>query len=148
MPYLQTPYSIAHPYLQRADSFGDESLKTIDQRFPALQETDYEKLKTRAQGVASYPFQLADSTKNYVFSTFDDESKKVGGEGYVHLGKSIVSTELRLASEIMHAVGDFLKPRKEAMEAKYDETKTTGSEYAHRMKKEAQFKLDEALSSH
>lgn len=148
VPYLQTPYSIAHPYLQRADSFGDESLTTIDNHFPALKSTNYEKLKSGAVSVAYYPFEVAGKTKNYVFTTYEDESKKVGGEGVVAFGKSVVSTELRIVSEAMQATAEFIKPKKDALEEKYEEAKKAGSQQAHRAKKVAQDKADQMANSY
>ena len=147
VPYLQTPYSIAHPYLQKADSFGDASLETIDHYVPAIKSTNYEKLKGNAYNVASYPFHVAGSTKQYVFDAYYDESEKVGGEGVIAFGKSVVSTQLRIVSDTLHAVHDFIQPRANELGQKYDEVKKTGAEKAQRAKKSAQKQADQLSNS-
>ena len=133
--------------MERADSFGDSSLDTIDNHFPSLKSTDFEKLRGNAQHAAYYPFELVGNTRDYVFSTYEDESKKVGGDGVVGFVKAVVSTELRIASEFMHAAAEYIGPKKDELEGKYEQTKKDASEKVQRAKKTAQNKADQVADS-
>lgn len=127
-PYLQTPYSIVSPYLETVDGFGDRSLSTIDNHFPALKSTDFEKLKGTTYDVVSFPFKVAGSTRDYAFTTYNDEYKKTGGEGVVTSGKALISTQIRIAAEALQAIGNFLGPKKDDLQANYEKVKKNGLE--------------------
>ena len=146
VPYLQTPYSIVSPYLAKADSLGDSSLSTVDSHFPALKSTNMEKLRGTAYDAANFPFKLAGDSKTYVFRTYDDEYKKIGGEGLPTTAKAFVSTQLRIVSDVFHAVGDYLEPKKEQLQAEYEKAKSTGADRIQKTKKAASDKKDELVN--
>ncbi|KAI9654018.1 MAG: hypothetical protein M1831_005535 [Alyxoria varia] len=146
-PYFRTPYSIIKPYLQRADSIGDSSLNTVDEKFPAVKNTNLDKLKTTAFDVFNYPFKVAGQGKGYVFSTYNDEYEKVAGDGIFAYGKAIVSTELRIAADALHAVGNYLGPKKDEAMNEYEKTKRAGEARYEKTKKAAHEKKDQIVNS-
>lgn len=115
LPYLQGPYSWVAPYLAKADEYGDSALSKADERFPIVKE-DTEKVKSTVLQVVHYPIRLVQDGRDYVVNSYQDESGKVGGEGVVKLVKSVVSTELRILSDGLHAVAEFVGPKKQQAE--------------------------------
>ena len=99
LPYLSTPISIASPYLKQADKLGDSSLNTIDGYVPALKYEGFEQLRERAAGMAGWPLKVLGEGREYVGKVYKEENGKVGGEGLVKVGKSVLSTELRIVAE-------------------------------------------------
>jgi len=121
LPYLRTPYSIVAPYVSKADSLADTGLTKVDERFPVVKE-DTEKLKGTVVDYAKYPLTFAGQGKEYLFSTYDDEYKKTGGEdGIVHTAKAIVSTELKLAFDAYGYLASFVTKKKGAVKEKVNE---------------------------
>lgn len=124
LPYLRTPYSVVAPYLVQVDAFGDSTLSHVDHHFPAVKQTNLEDVKnTTVFRTAGYPFKIAGDSKDYVFKTYEDEYQKIGGQGIVTAGMAIVSTELRIASDAMHAFADFIGPKKEEAKKQFHEAK-------------------------
>lgn len=116
------------PYLESVDGFGDRSLSTIDDHFPALKSTDFEKLKGTTYEVVTFPFKVAGSARDYAFNTYNDEYKKTGGEGLVTSGKALFSTQLRIAAEALQAAGEFIGPKRDEIHANYEKVKKSGLE--------------------
>lgn len=132
------------PYIQQVDSFGDSSLDTIDGHFPALKSTNLDSLKGYAFAVAGFPFKVAGQSKDYVFATYGDEYKKMQGQdGLIKSGKTVLSTELRMTSEALHAIADYLGPKKDALAAEVDKAKKVGSEKLNETKKVGSEKANE-----
>ena len=146
-PYFRTPYSIVKPYLQRADSIGDSSLSTVDEKFPAVKSTNLDKVKTSAWDIFNYPFKVTGQGKDYVFSTYNDEYQKVAGDGIFAYGKAIISTELRVASDALHAIGNYLGPKKDEIMNEYEKTKRDGEARYQKTKKAALEKKDQVVNS-
>ncbi|KAL9051458.1 MAG: hypothetical protein Q9162_005989 [Coniocarpon cinnabarinum] len=120
LPYLKTPISIASPYLHRADELGDNALNSVDSHFPAVKSTDYNKLRSQTHDVAAYPFKIAQDGRDYIVRVYQDERKKVGGEGVVALGKTVISAEL-------HVLGDAVEVGRSLFgEAKQEAKKMNG----------------------
>lgn len=142
-PYLQTPYSIVSPYLETVDGFGDRSLSTIDDHFPALKSTDFEKLKGTAYDIASFPFKVAGNTRDYAFNTYNDEYKKTGGQGLATSGKALISTQMRIVAEGLHAIGDYMGPKKDELQENLEKVKKTGLEKKEQAKGFTQEKADQ-----
>lgn len=116
MPYLRTPYSILHPYLSKADTLADVGLHKVDETFPVVKE-DTNALRGTVIEYAFLPLRLAGEGKAYVFNTYADEHKKVGGEGVVRSAKALVSTELKIAFDTLNFGLNFFSRRQE--EAKH-----------------------------
>lgn len=98
--------------------------------------------------VARYPFDVMGSTRDYVLNTYEDESKAVGGQGVVAFSKSVISTELRIATEALQACREVFLSKKNELEDKYEKMKKDGSGKAYRAKKTAQHKVDHVADSH
>jgi hypothetical protein len=137
MPYLRTPYSILRPYLTKADSIADSGLNKVDQKFPVVKE-ETGAIKSTVVDYACFPLRVAGESKNYVVGTYQDEHKKVGGEGLVRTAKAIVSTELKLAFDAFGYVTDFLAQRKQQSQNKLNE--------AQNKLNETQKKLNEKIN--
>ena len=76
--------------------------------------------------------------------TYQDEYNKTGGQGLATTGKAVISTELRIASEAMHAAADYIKPQKEKAQAEIDNLRNLGAEKLQKTKKAAQDKQSQA----
>jgi len=123
-PYLRTPYAYASPYISQADSLADSSLATLESHFPIVKRDTATVLDT-TKSYALYPVQLADASLNYVLRTWDDEYQKTirregRGPGVISSAMAIVSTELKISSDVLAAVAAWLKPRAEQAKRKKD----------------------------
>jgi hypothetical protein len=120
LPYLRGPYSYVAPYVAKADELGDSGLSTIDTKFPIVKE-DTETIKGSIKTTVFYPVKVAQDGKQYVFKTYSDEGSKIDGNGIFHLAKTVVSTELKIASDLLHFVAEWLGPKKEAAKKSVEE---------------------------
>jgi len=59
-----------------------------------------------------FPLKKGTEGKDYVFSTYNTEVKKVGGEGLVTYGKAAVSTGLIVGTDAYTYVMSFLAGKK------------------------------------
>jgi hypothetical protein len=95
-PYLQRPYSVAHPYLTKADELGDTSLTTLESYVPVVRE-DTATLKQYA--IAPY---------KYVSGTYQQQYERTGGQqGLVKLGLAALSTQLQIAQDAFGVVREY-----------------------------------------
>lgn len=123
VPYLQGPYSYISPYVEKADSLGDDTLSKVDTKFPIVKE-DTQKIKGTVFDYATLPLKLAGQGKEYVFSTFNDEYNKTGGQdGIVKLAKATISTELKFGHDAYNLVMSYLTKAKETTQKKASEAK-------------------------
>lgn len=111
-PYLKTPYSYVAPYVQKADSLGDKGLSEVDSRFPIVKE-ETSSLKEKVKGLPFVPYDSIVSTKDYIFKTFDEQSKKNEGKGVVPFAKSVIGTELKIAADTVGFLTGFFIAKKE-----------------------------------
>jgi len=112
LPYLSTPYSFISPYISKADSLGDSTLSTLDQKFPVVKKPTGE-LYDDAHSVVFFPLKKGSEGKEYVLKTYSTEVKKVGGDGgLVTYGKAVVSTGLIISSDTLSWLGAFLAKKK------------------------------------
>lgn len=135
-PYFATPASYIAPYASKLDGLGDSSLATVDKYVPAVKQTDFGTLHS----YATAPF-------SYVFNTYHDEYTKTSrrdGEGIVSTGKAFISTELRIASESLQYVADFLGPKKDQASDKLQQLKGAGQEKAQQAKEQGLQAKDQA----
>lgn len=126
-PYLETPYSYAKPYVQKADELADSGLGRVESHFPIVKE-DTNTVVDTAKGYVWWPY-------NYVITTWNDEYTKTArhnerGPGMTTNVMAVISTELKIASDFFQAVADFLGP-------KYDESKKKSAEYVRRVEDQA-----------
>jgi len=121
-PYLATPYSMVAPYLKKADSLGDSGLSSIDSRFPIVKEPTA-SIQEKVVGVAGMPLQYAKDGKEYVFKTYGDEYEKSKGNGLVKQAKAIVGTEIRVTSDVLKSIADFVQKLKSSGQKYVDDKK-------------------------
>jgi hypothetical protein len=65
-PYLQTPYSYAKPYVQKADELADSTLSWGEKQFPIVKEDTHTIVDT-AKGYVFYPYSYLSKTWQGVF---------------------------------------------------------------------------------
>lgn len=121
-PHLRGPYSYAKPYVEKADHLADQALTSIDNRFPIVKQ-DTNTIFDNVKSIAFWPFSVANSSKDYVLRTWEDEYNKTvkrngRGPGVWTFGLSVISTEMRIASDGLQIAADFLGPKKEKAEQK------------------------------
>ncbi|KAL2824592.1 MAGE family-domain-containing protein [Aspergillus cavernicola] len=111
LPYLSKPYGYVAPYVARADTLGDKGLHRVEVTFPFIKE-DTGTLKSTIYNSAYFPLRLAGDVKSHLFSTYGDEYKKCGGDGYVASGKAIITTGLVLSQESLVFLSSLLQQKK------------------------------------
>ena len=121
-PYLETPASYAKPYVAKADEIGDKILTKVDEKIPLLKsETD--ELKGTAKAYIYWPITKSNETRDWVLTTWENEYKKCGADGYVAGGKAVMTTPLILTSDVLQWVSTLVqKKTEEAKEAVKEKT--------------------------
>lgn len=132
VPYAKRPYGYVAPYVAKADSLGYDALSRVDHTFPIVKE-DTEKIKGTVLDFAYLPLRFAGDSKNYVLSTYSDEYRKCGGDGYVAGSKAIITTSLVVTSDTLTWLSKFLGHTKEEGTKKYG----NAAEYARRQTSQA-----------
>ena len=112
LPYAQGPYGYVAPYVQKADQLADSGLSKVDDKFPIVKQ-DTEKIKKTIFDLAFMPLRIANEGKDYVLSTYGNEYKKCGGDGYIAGGKALITTGLVVTSDSLSWLADFLNQKKE-----------------------------------
>ncbi|KAK7948127.1 uncharacterized protein PG986_009013 [Apiospora aurea] len=120
------PYEYVSPYVKKADHLGAGALNKIDERLPVLKKPTNE-LYAEGKQVVFYPVVKGKETTDHVFSIYNSECKKVGGEGVVTYGKALISTGLVITSETLDWIGDILRAGK----AKAKEAGEQANQAAH-----------------
>ena len=108
LPYLQTPLSIASPYLTKADELGDSSLSYVDSHFPAVKKTSYNSLKDSASSAAGYPKKVVNDGRTYLTKSYEQERGKVKEDGAVGIVKGLVNTEIKIGYDGLEKVKEFV----------------------------------------
>jgi hypothetical protein len=110
---LQRPYSVAHPYLARADELGDNGLSTLESYIPVVKE-DTNTLK----GYAFAPY-------NYLTGTYQEQYERTRGDGLVKTGLAVVSTELKIVQDACTVFLEYWNGSKtgQKVNAKIDQAK-------------------------
>jgi len=127
VPYLAKPYEYLSPYVKKADSLGDFALSKVDETVPALKKPT-DELWTDGKSIIFFPVRKSVETKDHVFTIYNSEYKKVGGDGLVTYGKAFVSTSLVVTAETLSWIGDILRTGKAQAKEKTQEAqeKTQG----------------------
>jgi len=123
-PHLRTPYSYAKPYVNKADSIADNVLNSVENHFPIV-KANTDTILSTAKGYALWPLQLTMQSRDYVINTWSDEYNKTAkrnsrGSGLIVLAMAFVSTELRMVSDALQVVVDYLGPKKDQAKQKKD----------------------------
>ncbi|KAL8896138.1 MAG: hypothetical protein Q9207_007861 [Kuettlingeria erythrocarpa] len=122
VPYAQGPYSYVAPYVQKADELADGGLTKVDNTFPIVKQ-DTEKIKNSILDLAFMPLRFANQSKDYVFSTYGNQYKKCGGDGYIASGKAIITTGMIVTSDSLAWLADYLHQKTEEAKDKKDQVK-------------------------
>lgn len=69
-PYLETPYSYAKPYANKADELADSALGHVDSTFPIVKD-DTSTIVDKGKSLIWFPFKLAGDSTNYVLTTYN-----------------------------------------------------------------------------
>jgi hypothetical protein len=112
LPYFETPAAYAKPYASKADEIGDKFLSQVDERIPII-KSETKDIQKSISDIIFWPLVKANDTKEWAFSTYSNEYKKCGGDGYVAGGKAAVTTPLVLSSELLQWLSSFLQAKKE-----------------------------------
>lgn len=128
LPYFEGPYSIVAPYVRHADQLADKGLTQLDHTFPVMRETPA-SLRDRAWTTMTLPVRLLGQGKDYLFRTYEDERRRTGGDGVVPTGKAVVSTELRVAVDVLDQIAAFLGSKKEQAKHQYRGAANRTAEY-------------------
>lgn len=111
MPYLSKPYEYVSPYVKKADSIGDNTLSTLESKFPVVKKPTGE-LYSDGKSIVFFPLNKGLESKDFVFKTYDSEVKKVGGSSVVTYGKAAVSTSFIVTGEAYNWLTSFLHAKK------------------------------------
>ena len=120
---LSKPYEYVSLYIKKADSLGDATLSTLDNKYPCIKKPT-EEIYEYGKSIAILPLKRGNETKEYVLGTYEEEVKKVGCKGLFTYGKAAVATGLIISGDAYSLLVSFLGAKKEAKakEAVIDET--------------------------
>lgn len=89
------------------------------------------------------PLRLANQSKDYVMSTYGNEYKKCGGNGYIAGGKAIITTGLVVTSDSLSWLADYLNQKKEQGKAAAEQAKDVAKEKKDQGQQVAKEKKDQ-----
>lgn len=84
----------------------------VEERVPIV-KSETKEIKQTAFDFAHWPFVQLDNGKNYLFSTYENEYKKCGGDGIVAGSKAAITSSLVISADILGWVSSLLKAKKE-----------------------------------
>ncbi|KIX03255.1 uncharacterized protein Z518_06807 [Rhinocladiella mackenziei CBS 650.93] len=120
--YFETPTAYAKPYVTKADELGDQFLTKFDKKVPIV-KSETKEIQSTIMNYLNWPLETAHTTKDWALSTYNEEYKKCGGEGYVAGGKAVITTSLIMSSDILKYISAVLRSKKEgAKEAVQEKT--------------------------
>ncbi|KAK2750939.1 hypothetical protein FQN57_000013 [Myotisia sp. PD_48] len=111
IPYLQAPYGYIAPYVEKADSLGNEGLNRFDNTVPKVIET-----AENVRGILRYPIQVAGDGTQHIVSTYNSERSKAEGNRIMSPSKAAVSTGLMLTSQYLLWLSNLLIPNQEKIQ--------------------------------
>jgi len=120
LPYLSKPYQYVLPYVKKVDDLGDKTLSKVDETFPIVKKPT-DELFNDAKTIALFPLRISQSGKDYIFSTYASECKKVGGDNLVTYGKAALTTALVVTTQAFNTASSFLGNKKEEAKAKAED---------------------------
>ncbi|CAK1367147.1 hypothetical protein CB0940_10467 [Cercospora beticola] len=140
-PYLQRPAGYAAPYLQKADELADSGLTQVETRFPIVKE-DTDKVVEAAKSSILAPVV-------YLYGTWQDEYTKTArhndrGAGLTTLILALVSTNLKIASDVFQVIADTLGPKYEESKKKSADYVNNAQDHLNNLKNNASGKFNDA----
>ncbi|CAK7271212.1 hypothetical protein SEPCBS119000_004485 [Sporothrix epigloea] len=127
LPYLTKPYAYVSPYVKKADSLGDRTLDTIDQRFPVVRKPTAEVYQD-TKDLVFYPVRKGIEGRDHVFSVYSGERKQYPGEGVVPLGKALAGTAYAVTGETLAWVRTYLATAKKQAATTINEKTPNGTD--------------------
>ncbi|KAL2759530.1 hypothetical protein ACRALDRAFT_1054403 [Sodiomyces alcalophilus JCM 7366] len=116
VPLLNKPFQLVRPYLQKADSLGDQALFKVEETAPFVKKPT-NQLVADAKSLIGLPYRTGMEAKDHVMNTYSNECKKIGGDGIVTQGRALVSTALVSSSQLLNWACNVMSSRgKEAKE--------------------------------
>ncbi|KAK4574143.1 hypothetical protein LTR86_001904 [Recurvomyces mirabilis] len=139
-PILRKPYSVAEPYVKKADELAVSGLQQVDERIPLLKE-DTQTVIDTGKSYAFFPYAYA----NDVYS---DEYRKVsrnrnGSENLVTLITAVISSCFRIMFEIFYAAKDWVLPKAKEIQKKSPDYLRQAQDTAQQYKQIGQEKVNE-----
>jgi hypothetical protein len=120
LPYFFKPYQYVSPYVKKVDDLGDKTLCKVDEKFPIVKKPSQELLND-AKTVVFFPVRVGQIGKEHVFTTYESEYKKVGGDNVLTYGKALFTTALILTTEAYATASNFLGAKKKEVSQAVDE---------------------------
>jgi hypothetical protein len=112
LPWFSKPYGYVSPYVQKADTIGDQTLGKIDERFPVVKRPTAD-LYNDTRAIIFFPYQKAFESRDHVYSVYSDEYKKNEQDGFVAHGKAAVTTAFVVSNETLSWLSSFLSAKKD-----------------------------------
>lgn len=111
LPYFAKPYQFVSPYVQRADSLGEQTLTRIDERFPVVKKPTAE-LYSDAKALVFLPYNKGLEGRDHVFEVYSAEAKKQAEKGYLGQGKAAVATLFQVSNETLALASSYVAVKK------------------------------------
>ncbi|KAL2131761.1 hypothetical protein VTI74DRAFT_4636 [Chaetomium olivicolor] len=89
---LDKPYGYVAPYLEKADSFGDETLSKVEKRFPLVKKPSAEMFNEAKDAVYGGPIK-------HITELYRDAYQRAGGASPVATGVAAAKTAAVLSAE-------------------------------------------------
>lgn len=112
LPWLAKPYGYVSPYVQKADSIGDQTLGKIDERFPVVKKPTADLYKETRE-LLFLPYNKGIEGRDHVYGVYSDEYKKNEQAGVVGYGRAAVATAFVVSNETLSWLSSFLAARKQ-----------------------------------
>ncbi|CAK7222355.1 hypothetical protein SCUCBS95973_004810 [Sporothrix curviconia] len=126
LPYLTKPYGYVSPYVKKADSLGDRTLDSIDQRFPVVRKPTAEVYQ-ETKDLVFYPVRKGIEGRDHIFSVYSGERKHYPGEGVFPLSKALAGTAYTVTGETLAWVRAYLSTAKKQADSTISEKTSNGT---------------------
>lgn len=130
LPYFARPYGYVSPYVQKADSMGDEALNHVEKRFPIVTKPTNEVYQ-QTWDTIFFPYHKSLEGRDHVLSVYNDEYKNVGGQdGLNRSARALFGT-------VLVVTGETVEWAREMWTTKQKEAYARANEQAQLIKEQA-----------
>ncbi|CAK7211549.1 hypothetical protein SBRCBS47491_001162 [Sporothrix bragantina] len=126
LPYLTKPYGYVSPYVKKADSLGDRTLDSIEQRFPVVRKPTAEVYQ-ETKDLVFYPVRKGIEGRDHIYDVYSGERKQYPGEGVFPLGKALAGTAYTVTGETLAWVREYLSTAKKQANSTVSEKTHNGT---------------------
>ncbi|KAK4189883.1 hypothetical protein QBC35DRAFT_472342 [Podospora australis] len=116
-PIVAGPYKYVRPYVQAVDQVGDQALLKIDEKLPIVTKPPGEIFQ-EIQKTALAPARIVRSLAEYLFSSYNSEVEKAGGNPVHAHAKGAVVTGLNIGIAAATQTRDYITSAKEEIRNK------------------------------